>query len=205
MSAMPINIFDCLLVAVLLAGMVRGRKQGVSNEGLRALRWVLLAVGCGLIYRPVGALVCGTGFFDALSAYLLSYLGAALLIFFCFSVLERRAKPKLEGTDIFGRGEYYLGMGAGALRYACMTLMVLAVLNARAFTSYELKAIEKAQLDSYGSSIFPTWRGFQETVFERSFSGPCIRTGLGFLLIDPTEAGQSSPPGTNTSSRLVRR
>jgi len=34
------------------------------------------------------------------------------------------------GSDVFGNAEYYLGMCAGAVRYACVTLVVLAFLNA---------------------------------------------------------------------------
>lgn len=206
MASMPINLFDCLLVCFLAAGMVRGRHHGLSNEGLRVLRWVMLLVGCALVYQPAGSRICAAGFFDALSAYLLCYLGAALLIFLVFSVIERRLRPKLAGSDAFGRGEYYLGMGAGLVRYGCMILMALAVLNARQFSAREVQASERAQVDSFGSTLFPTLRGLQAAVFERSLTGPLIRNHLSFFLITPTEAGETAPAsGGDAHSRMVKR
>lgn len=203
MAPLPVNFFDCLLVAVLVAGLIRGRKNGISQEILRLLKWLMLLFGCAAVYQPLGELVFATGFFDPLSAYLLTYLGTALLIFFLFSILERRLAPKLVGSDAFGRAEYYLGMGSGLLRYACVLLMSLALLNARAFTPGEIKAHEKFQQEAYGSSVFPTLRTLQTVVFEQSLTGPCIQHNLGFLLITPTESGLTALPSTNAPGRLV--
>jgi uncharacterized membrane protein required for colicin V production len=203
---MPINLFDCLLVAVLVAGLVRGRKHGISQEVFRLVKWLVLLFGCALIYQPFGALICASGFFDALTSYLFAYLGAALFIFLAFSMLERRMARKLSGTDAFGRGEYYLGMGSGLLRYTCMVLVFLAVLNAREFRASELKAIEKSQVDSYGSTIFPTLRGLQVAVFEQSLTGPCIKNYLSFLLIAPTQTDRAVVPApSNAPPRLVTK
>jgi uncharacterized membrane protein required for colicin V production len=193
---MPINFFDCLLVAILAFGLIRGRRNGLSHEALRSCRWVVLLLGCAAVYKPAGDFISAAGFFDGVSSYLLAYLGAALVLFFMFSILQRRLHPKLAGTDAFGRGEYYLGMGAGLVRYICMLLIGLALLNARQFTPAEIKAGEKSQLDSYGSTIFPTLRTVQEAVFEESLIGPCIRTHLAFLLIQPTEAKPVEPSGS---------
>jgi hypothetical protein len=190
-TALPINFFDCLLVALLVAGAIRGRKQGISQDLFRCLKWLFLLFGCALVYGPIGSAVCTAGFFDLLSAFLLAYLGVALLIFLACSMIERNLAPKLVGSDAFGRSEYYLGMGSGVIRYACMVLVGLAVLNAREFTPAETKAIERSQVEVYGSTLFPTLRNIQAAVFESSFSGACIKNYLSFLLIQPTGANET--------------
>lgn len=199
---MPINLFDCFLVAFLIIGLLRGRKHGLSEELLRMLKWLILMFGCALVYRPLGMLFLSTGIFGSSSAFTLAYLGAALVILLVFSRLARNAASKLEGSDAFGRAEYYLGMGSGFVRYGCILIVGLALLNARAFTPAELRAMEKYQQDAYGSEVFPTLRNLQELVFEQSLSGSLIKNCLGFLLIDSTstDATEPAPAGTPAAS-----
>jgi hypothetical protein len=94
---------------------------------------------------------------------------------------------KLLGSDVFGRGEYYLGMVSGFVRFACIIVTALALLNARYYTQTEVRAMEKFQDDVYGSNYFPTLHTFQSIVFDKSISGSWIKQNLDFLLIKPTE------------------
>ncbi len=193
----PINAFDVLLVIVLVGGLVRGRRHGLSQEFLSLLKWLTLLFACAELYEPVGQIVAASGIFDLLSAYIIAYLGVALLIFLMFSVIERRLTPKIAGTDAFGRGEYVLGMGSGMVRFACILLMGLSLLNAKAYSPAELQRIERYQLDNYGSTLFPTLHSCQVAVFERSLTGSWIRQDLSFLLISPTETSRKpSPPSS---------
>ena len=175
-----INLFDFLLIAVLVAGLLYGRKQGLSIELLASAKWLTLLLGCAALYRPTGMLVSQAAGLNLLTGYLLSGV-------------QKRLAPRLAGTDAFGRAEYYLGMVSGLVQFGCMLLMALALLNARAFSPAELKALEQYQEAAYGSSDFPNLHSFQAAVFERSLFGPWIQQDLGFLLIDPTEVGQSEP------------
>jgi uncharacterized membrane protein required for colicin V production len=190
MLGVPVNMFDALLLTVLVGGLIRGRRQGLSHEFLSLLKWLTLVFGCATIYQPVGEFVAESGIFDLLSSYVIAYLGIALLIFLMFSVVERRLTPKLAGSDVFGSGEYVLGMGSGMVRFACILLVGLSLLNARAFTPAEVKGIEKYQLDTYGSNLFPTLHSCQVAVFEKSFAGAWIRQDLSFLMISPTESNR---------------
>jgi hypothetical protein len=88
---------------------------------------------------------------------------------------------------LFGRAEYYLGIGSGLIRFACVLLVGMALLNARHYTEQQVKAEEAFQNDMYGSHYFPTLHSVQSVVFERSASGPWIRDNLSFLLIKPTD------------------
>jgi len=199
------NFFDLMLVAVLVGGLLYGRKRGISVEWFGVTKWLVLLLGCAWLHRPLGILIAQATGLGLLTAYLLAYLGTALVILFAFSMLQKRLAPKLVGTDAFGRGEYYLGMVSGMVQFGCMLLVVLALLNARAFTPAELKALEQYQEAAYGSAVFPNLHSFQAAVFERSLFGPWIQQDLGFLLIDPTEVDQiqvtareaNSPPTTS--------
>ena len=78
-------------------------------------------------------------------------------------------------------------MGSGLVRFSCMLLTALALLNARFFSPAEVKAMETFQNDVYGSNFFPTLHSLQSVVFERSLLGPWIKENLSFFLIKPTE------------------
>ena len=191
--SLPINLFDLVALAIVVGGLLHGRKRGLSVEFPSLVKWIALLVVCAVAYRPLGQLISKAGFFDLLSAYLLAYLGTALVVFLAFQLLERRLGPKLEGSDVFGRAEYYLGMGSGLVRFCCMLLAALALLNAREFTPYEVKSMERFQEDVYGSDLFPTLYTIQTAVFKRSLAGSFIKEDLGFLLITPTETNQREP------------
>ena len=198
---LPINLFDLLLFAILSAGLVRGRKQGFSVELLSLLKWVTLLLACAVVYGPAGAAVAEVGSFDLLSAYLMAYLGTALAVFLVFSIIERRVGPKLAGSDIFGHAEYYLGMGSGLVRFACMLLVGLALLNARGFSPAELKEMDDFQVNNYGSKVFPTLHTLQVEVFDRSLAGSWIKQDLPFLLISPTQTNERVSPPTQTAAK----
>jgi len=188
LDQLPINLFDLVVIVVLLAGITRGRKHGMSEELMSLLSWLAILFGGAAVYKPGGELLRQfISMFGRLSCYLVTYVGVGLLVLLLFAGIKRTVGGKLVGSDIFGRSEYYLGMGSGLVRFACMLLAALALLNARYFSPTEVRAMEKFQDDVYGSNFFPTLHSLQATVFDKSLTGPWIRENLGFLLIKPTE------------------
>jgi uncharacterized membrane protein required for colicin V production len=188
LDQLPINFFDLVVIVVVVAGIARGRKHGMSEELLSLLAWLAILFGCAAVYEPAGLMVGSfTKMFDRLSCYLLAYVGGALLVLLLFAGIKRALDGKLLGSDIFGRLEYYLGMGSGVVRFCCMLLAALALLNARYFSPTEVRAMQRYQDDVYGSDYFPTLHSVQATVFDKSLTGPWIKQNLGFLLIKPTE------------------
>jgi hypothetical protein len=185
---LPVNLFDVVLIFMLVNGLIRGRKHGMSEELMSLLMWLAIVLGCAVIYEP-GAILIGqlTTLFGRLTCYLLAYVVGALLVVALFAGIKRLLGGKLLGSDVFGHAEYYLGMGSGLVRFGCILLAVLALLNARYFSPTEARAMEKFQDDMYGSNFFPTLHSVQATVFEKSLTGPWIKENLGFLLIKPTE------------------
>jgi uncharacterized membrane protein required for colicin V production len=185
---LPINAFDFIVLGILVFGIFRGRKHGMSEELLMVFKWIAILVGCAFLYQPIGEFfVSTTSVFDLLSCYLMAYATVTLVIVGCFALVKKLLGGKLLGSDIFGGAEYYLGMGAGMLRYTAILLVGLAVLNARYYSPDEVKAMENFQNDVYGSTFFPTLQTVQSFALERSLSGSFIKNNLSFLLIKPTQ------------------
>ncbi len=185
---LPFNVFDLILVAVLVAGIYRGRKHGMSEELMLLLKWLVIVFACAAIYEPVGEMFSQTtGLFGLLGSYLTAYIVVALLVIGVFALLKHSVGGKLLGSDIFGRSEYYLGMASGFVRFSCILLAAMALLNSRLYPPMEVRAMEKFQDDVYGSNYFPTLHSVQAVVFEKSLVGAWIKKNLDFLLIKPTE------------------
>ena len=197
---------DLLILAVLVVGVLRGRKRGMSEELLDVVKWMLIVVAGAFAYEPLGSFVCGSTMFSHLSSYMAMYAAVVAAFILLFAFLRRNLGGKLIGSDIFGSAEYYLGMGAGAVRYACITLVVMALLNARAYSPEEIRANIKFQEDAYGSRFFPSLSTMQEDVFAQSFTGRMTRQYLGMLLIrstSPEEKGLGGPSFIKARERNV--
>jgi uncharacterized membrane protein required for colicin V production len=185
--SLPFNFFDLLAVAILVAGLIHGRKRGMTGELVSSIKWLVIVVVCAVVYRPVGNGLVELRALSLFSAYMLAYLTAAFVLVVLFTFFEKRWRTKLEGTDTFGRAEYYWGMAAGLVRASCMLMVFLALLNAPQFEPADVKAMKKYQNDNFGSEFFPTWHSVQSDIFEHSLVGPWIRQDLAFLLIEPTD------------------
>lgn len=185
---LPVNWFDVLVVIVLVAGAMRGRKRGMSQEMIPLLKWITLAVVCGMFYRPVAQYMADTTVLSLLTTSFIAYLGMAMILASVFALLSRRLGGKIIGSDTFGTAEYYLGILAGMFRYACILVFALSLLNARLYTQKEIDSMNQFQQQNFDNNFFPTFYTIQHQVFEDSFSGPVIHNSLGAILIRPTIA-----------------
>jgi len=187
LDKIPINAFDIFVLAALVAGIFRGRKQGMSEEFLGLVKWLMIVAVGAFAYRPVGQFLAETTrLFGLLTCYLIAYVALILSLVSAFALLKRAIGGKLLGSDIFGSSEYYLGMGSGLVRFGCILITGLALLNARSYDTNEIREMEKFQDREFGSQYFPTLPAIQASVFQKSMTGPWIRDKLGFLLIEPT-------------------
>src|SRR5216110_2638378 len=162
---------DLVIIGLLIVGVLRGRKRGMSEELLDLLKWLLIVVVAAQFYKPVGDLIAVNSMFSRLSWYLAIYVTMILAVKLIFSLIKKRVGEKLVGSDIFGRAEYYLGMSAGAVRYACVLIVIMAVIHARLFTREEIDADRKMQTENFGTISFPTHSSLQQEIFEKSFIG----------------------------------
>ncbi len=187
LNKLPINWFDALVLVMLLIGWQRGRKHGMSQECITMLKWIAVIIAAALVYQPLGEWLTTVAPMSKLFAYILCYLLAAGAVMGLFILVKRSLGGKLTGSDAFGRAEYYLAMPAGMVRFMCVLIAALALLNARQYRPEEVHAMKKFQNDNYGSEFFPTLQTAQAQVFNESFLGPHIKKHLSFLLIAPTQ------------------
>ena len=150
------------------------------------LKWVIILFACSRLYEPLGGMLSQATVFSTLSCYVAVYGMIAMLIAMVFAAIRRRIGAKLMSSDVFGMGEYYMGMAAGGFRYICVILVVLAFLHARYYSPGELQEEARSQEKNFGSTFFPTFGTFQQSVFQHSFLGNHVQTYVGTLLIAST-------------------
>jgi uncharacterized membrane protein required for colicin V production len=206
-----LNWFDVALVLILAFGFWRGRKRGMSREFLPVSFWLTLVLAGGFGYQWIGdqlihqgviKSVFGKNFTERTAAYVTSYLLIALVALIIFSILSRASKAKLEGSNAFGGSEYYFGMIAGVIRYACMLIAALALLNAPFYSAAEIAATKAYNnrwfgggMKDYSGDFIPSVQELQTSVFKKSLLGPFIHDKLSLLLIDTMSASGAKKPG----------
>ena len=183
---LPINWFDILLVVVLASGVGYGRKRGLSETLIPMIRALAIVFSATFLYQPFGKWLVSISNFSLLFCRVAAYILIMITVWVIFIGLKRWLGGKLIGSDAFGKSEYYLGMPAGLVTFACFTITALAVLNARYFTEKEIKAKDAYVKDVYGSDFFPGLHAAQQSVFVESFTGPYIHKHAAILLIEPT-------------------
>jgi len=200
-NGLPFNWFDIVVVVVLGFGLFRGRRNGMAKEFLPLLEWLVMVPVCGLGYVMLAGVLAGF-LPDPLWICLAAYLALALVVFIVFTVLKRLFAEKLVKSDFFKGGEYYLGMLSGLVRYACVLMFVLALLNAPVFTPAEIAQQTAFDKKNFGGGLFagnyfPHLVQVQSAVFKESFLGPRIKDNAGMLLINTgqTGVGDAQPPG----------
>ncbi len=186
----PVNWFDLLVVALLVVGVFRGRKRGMSLELLDLIQWLVIIFAGAFLYKPIGEMFAQMTSTGMLFSYLFVYVWIAVATKILFIIIKQTIGARLVGSDLFGGAEYYLAMVAGLLRFGCMVMMSLALLNARYFSPAEIAADEKMKKEVYGSDFFPGLSTLQNEVFENSLSGSFVKKQVEVMLIKPTPPRQ---------------
>jgi uncharacterized membrane protein required for colicin V production len=182
--------FDLIVVVVLIVGILRGRKNGMSVEFMLLLQWLTTVIIAAIGYRALGMFIVRTTGITQLWGFIISYVTCAVVVSIAFTLLRRSSGGKLIGSDTFGSGEYYLGMTAGAIRFTCILMVFLALLNAKLYSPQQLEAEEKFQARWFEGIRFPTVGTTQHAVFKKSFVGRAVREFAGFLLIESSAPEQ---------------
>src|SRR2546428_6002997 len=178
------NWFDLFVLVMLIVGIFVGRKRGMSLELLAVLQWLVIVFVSALACGTLGKMLADLSGISPVLTYITAYLLAALAVKVVFVMIKRMAGEKLVASDVFGNFEYYLGMTAGLVRFACITLFVMALLNAKQVSKAELDAKLKEQLDWAGSIYIPPFGSIQRAVFEESLTGRAVKQYLSAELIN---------------------
>jgi uncharacterized membrane protein required for colicin V production len=192
LPAHSFDYFDFIVVVWLVMGIFRGRKRGMTQELLPTLQWLCIVILCGLFYAPFSDVIFHntSGAFSRLWSNISAYVLIAFAIHLVFLWLKQVLGEKLTGSDHFGRAEYYLGMMAGLLRFACMLVVLCALMNSRVYTAAELAEDEKIQKKNFEDIRFPTYLSVQHTILVESFTGRVIEDNLHQVLIAPVKPEQ---------------
>ena len=201
MNSFGLSWVDFAVALLLLWGVLRGRKRGMSEELLDVIKWGVIVVAAGVAYQPLGKMLAQRSVFSLLFSYIFVYAGIALIIFALFGFIRSKAGGKIASAEIFGRAEYYLGMMAGGFRYLCVILVTMALLNARLYSEADIRASIKYQDDNFGSHFFPTVPYLQQEVFKISACGKVVRNFIPAVLITPTPSSSKGLHGPGTKVR----
>jgi uncharacterized membrane protein required for colicin V production len=192
-SGAKFNYFDLLAVVWLFIGLLRGRKRGMSQEFLPLLQWLGIVAAGGLLYIRLSGYVHQYAQFGALWSNVTAYLLIALGVHLIYKWFKQMLGEKLVEKDPFGRSEYYLGMMSGVVRFGCMLLVGMALMNSRVVTKAELIESEKFQAAWFSDIRFPTYGEFQQDVLLKSFSGKLVETHLQRVLIASVTSAGAQP------------
>ncbi|HXB59161.1 MAG TPA: CvpA family protein [Candidatus Acidoferrales bacterium] len=188
-DSLPVNWFDAFILIMLGFGIFRGRKNGMTKEFLPLLLWLAIAITSGLCYALVAQIYNNTCGLDKTWSAFLGYLSITMVIYFIYALVKKTLQPKLTGSNIFGSAEYYLGMMSGFIRYACIVIFFMALINAKYYTPAEIAAKKAYNARWYGGGMYsgdyiPDLHSLQEAVYKKSFSGPYIKQYIGMFLIE---------------------
>ncbi|MBW8863380.1 MAG: CvpA family protein [Verrucomicrobia bacterium] len=207
-QSLSFSWFDVALLLVLAFGFWRGRKRGMSREALPTAFWLVAVIGAGFGYQPLGDLLQSTGWVRSIFgtnvnertvSFVISYLFIVMMAFTIYSFLAKFFREKVSGSNAFGSGEYYLGIISGMVRYACITMFFLALLNAPYYSSSDIAATKAYNnrwfgggLKDYNGDFIPSMADIQNGVFKSSIMGPPIQNYLGALLIQSAAPSRAS-------------
>ena len=182
----PGDWFDLVVLAVLVFGIVRGGVRGMSEEMLTVFQWLTVVVISSLYYREVGQWFANFAGVTLVYAYMFVYTSILILICVAFVGIKRFAGEKLVSSDRFGKWERILGMGAGMLRYACIVLVFLAIINAPVYPWQEVESDIVAHKLTLGTLHFQ--------ITKQSYAGQLAQEHLSTVLVDFAPSTPPPPP-----------
>jgi uncharacterized membrane protein required for colicin V production len=190
MNQSPVNWFDLLVLITIMLGIRQGRKNGMSVEMMAMFQWIaIVAIGAAL-YRPLGDYLSLISPITHLWSYIITYVILAIIVKSIFSLIKKSVGGKMAGSDVFGRAEFYLGMGAGAVRFLCILLFALALLNAPMYSAQQVAANRAYQIQNFDNNLFPGLADVQMQIFKESFLGGLLKKQAEFVLIASTKPEQ---------------
>lgn len=179
------NLFDAILLGLLAYGFHIGKCEGASGTWMSCVQWLLIALPGGFMGGFLGSLFrtlfsIGPGW-----SQFFGYMLWLIVIWGIFAFLASKGVHESVEGDKFGKLEYPLGILLNMFRNFFIILVVLSFLNARAYTSAELEAGRRKQIEELGSVFFPTPTSLHFTFHKNSFTGPKLQRYLGWAILQP--------------------
>jgi uncharacterized membrane protein required for colicin V production len=196
---LPFNWFDLAVLLLLIFGFFRGRHNGMSKECIPLLQWLVLVPACAFLYPIAGQFYANMFHWDKLTSNVSGYLTLAFVILLIFNIVKKLFGERMEKSETFKKGEYFLGMVSGVVRMVCILIVVMALLNAPVYTKQDIAEHAAYVQKTYGGGTysgdyFPNLQQVQEQVFQKSFFGPVTKNNLGMLLINNSNTKEPGQP-----------
>jgi len=190
MPKVQFGYFDAIFLVWLIIGLFVGRKRGMSQELLPMLQWLAIIVAGGALYWPFSFLLREyVPVFDTLWSCITAYLVIAGGVHLIYAWFKQMFAAKLVELDLFGRGEFYLGMMAGVVRFACMMIFAMSLLNAHIVSEADRAQNAKMQADSFSGMHFKTPAEMQQDVLFGSWVGKLVESNLTTVIIATVKPG----------------
>jgi uncharacterized membrane protein required for colicin V production len=205
LNKMSFDYFDVFVVLWIILGVFIGRKRGMAQELLPVLQWIFIMILAGLFYNPVAQFLHQNANLELVLASICGYFIIALVVHFIFLWVKNAVGEKLVGSDMFGRMEYYFGMAAGGIQFACMLICLIALVNVRIISAEEMARTEKMQEKNFEGIRFPTMGSMQHAILVDSICGRTVKDNLGPLLIASVvgNSNGTKPKSPGSSSSAV--
>src|SRR5438046_5895575 len=97
------NWFDLVVLAMLIVGIVVGRKRGMSLELLSLLQWLVIVFVGAMVAGPFGKMLADLCGISPVVTYITAYLLTAIVIKVLFVVIRRMSGEKLLSGDVLDR------------------------------------------------------------------------------------------------------
>src|SRR5204863_9974108 len=111
------NWFDLCVLALLIVGIIVGRKRGMSLELLSVLQWLAIVIVSAIACAPLGKTLADFMVISPVVTYTFAYLFTAIAIKFLFYMIRRMAGEKLVSGAMFGNFESFLGVMSGMFQF----------------------------------------------------------------------------------------
>ncbi|MGB0583139.1 MAG: hypothetical protein ACPGVU_25935 [Limisphaerales bacterium] len=174
LAALRLNMFDALLLGALGWGVYQGKEQGASSTHVSVVQWMVIALPGGLAGAFLGSFLgpmLGSAYWGQLTGYLIWIF----IVVGFFAFLNSKGASEWKEADWFGKTEYPLGVLGCMIKYFCIVLTVMSLLNANYYTSEMIRRDREWQIEEFGSALFPSFTMLNNTVFNTSFSGPPLK------------------------------
>lgn len=182
LAALRLNMFDALVLGALGWGVYQGKQQGAASTHVSVVQWMLIGFGGGAMGNLFGSFlssILGSPYWSQL----IGYFVWIFIIMIVFAFLNSKGMGEWKNSDWFGRLEYPLGILGGLIKYFCIILTVMSILNAKHYTPAMIKADRDWQIEEFGSTLFPSLTMLNNMIFNTSFSGPNIKRVFGWAIL----------------------
>ena len=183
LNSFNVGWFDIAFILLALLGLHRGKTNGMSKELLSFIQWCVIVAAGGFTYEPLGSYVAQLAGIGLWGGYAAAYIFVALVVTLIFTMIKRATRERFESSHMFGGLEYYLGPLAGAVKFSCVVLVLLALIYPAGANRVEQAKNLKMQQDNFGQVLIPSLGSVRQDMFRQSITGRWVDENLSFLLI----------------------